>query len=334
MIQTDTQAVSTPESTTTDKKQWLVLGAAFLGWMFDGLEMGIFPLTRRRPCPARHDAGGRRSESLCRPVDRANHRHVPGRSRARWRSLWVARGSHWTGPGDDIQHSDLLDFQRPMLFRPLRFSVRRAPFNRCARHGRRMGIGGGSGHGKLWPKDKRPLLAGIIGAAANVGFVLIAVLGLRFKVSQDSWRWVMLAGAAPAVLTFFIQMFGPGIGTLEGIGEEERFRFHWRRLRARHVEDNTFGHRVRFNCTHRNVGLSAMATVLGRSIDRRQRSHRESYDPDPVRRGRHCGMYSAPGSEPALGAGLSISGFACSHLGSARISSVSSKRTTQFSWCL
>ena len=24
--------------------QWMVLVAAFLGWMFDGLEMGIFPL--------------------------------------------------------------------------------------------------------------------------------------------------------------------------------------------------------------------------------------------------------------------------------------------------
>src|SRR6476620_6219430 len=26
---------------------WLVLTAAFLGWMFDGLEMGIFPLVAR-----------------------------------------------------------------------------------------------------------------------------------------------------------------------------------------------------------------------------------------------------------------------------------------------
>src|SRR5881396_309289 len=27
--------------------QWLVLLAAFLGWMFDGLEMGVFPLVAR-----------------------------------------------------------------------------------------------------------------------------------------------------------------------------------------------------------------------------------------------------------------------------------------------
>jgi len=29
------------------RAQWLVLAAAFLGWMFDGLEMGIFPLVAR-----------------------------------------------------------------------------------------------------------------------------------------------------------------------------------------------------------------------------------------------------------------------------------------------
>src|SRR5205823_10733247 len=29
------------------RAQWLVLTAAFLGWMFDGLEMGIFPLVAR-----------------------------------------------------------------------------------------------------------------------------------------------------------------------------------------------------------------------------------------------------------------------------------------------
>ena len=35
--------------------RWLVLSAAFLGWMFDGLEMGIFPLVAR---PALRDLSG------------------------------------------------------------------------------------------------------------------------------------------------------------------------------------------------------------------------------------------------------------------------------------
>ena len=30
-----------------NRGQWLVLGAAFLGWMFDGVEIGLFPLVVR-----------------------------------------------------------------------------------------------------------------------------------------------------------------------------------------------------------------------------------------------------------------------------------------------
>src|SRR5437879_12020698 len=38
-------ALANPKSVASG--QWLVLVAAFLGWMFDGLEMGIFPLVAR-----------------------------------------------------------------------------------------------------------------------------------------------------------------------------------------------------------------------------------------------------------------------------------------------
>src|SRR5438552_12746965 len=39
-------STSLPPSVNS-RGQWLVLAAAFLGWMFDGLEMGIFPLVAR-----------------------------------------------------------------------------------------------------------------------------------------------------------------------------------------------------------------------------------------------------------------------------------------------
>src|SRR5215204_7417708 len=42
-----TQAPHSPSTTVNTRSQWLVLAAAFLGWMFDGLEMGIFPLVAR-----------------------------------------------------------------------------------------------------------------------------------------------------------------------------------------------------------------------------------------------------------------------------------------------
>src|SRR5262249_45582573 len=53
----------------------------------------------------------------------------------------------------------------------------------------------------------RAFLAGLIGAAANVGYFLIAVLGLAFP--PDAWRVLMFVGAVPALLTFFIRLFVP-----------------------------------------------------------------------------------------------------------------------------
>src|SRR5439155_24047512 len=62
---------------------------------------------------------------------------------------------------------------------------------------------------EVWDAKYRPFLAGLIGAASNVGFVLISALGATIKVDQSNWRLVVLAGAAPALLTFIIQIFVP-----------------------------------------------------------------------------------------------------------------------------
>jgi MFS transporter, SHS family, sialic acid transporter len=62
---------------------------------------------------------------------------------------------------------------------------------------------------ECWPEKYRPILAGVIGAAANVGFLLISLVGMFFAVTPDSWRWIMLAGAAPGILAFFVVMFVP-----------------------------------------------------------------------------------------------------------------------------
>src|SRR2546423_7158817 len=79
-----------------------------------------------------------------------------------------------------------------------------------------------------WPRDKRPLLAGIIGAASNTGYGLIAVTALFFKVTQDSWRWVMIAGAVPALLALGIQILVP---------ESERWRQAIKEKAARPIRE-------------------------------------------------------------------------------------------------
>src|SRR5688572_28187806 len=62
---------------------------------------------------------------------------------------------------------------------------------------------------ECWPEKWRPLLAGAIGAAANCGFFLVAAVAKAFPVTQQSWRFMFLVGAAPAILVFMIRLFVP-----------------------------------------------------------------------------------------------------------------------------
>jgi MFS family permease len=66
---------------------------------------------------------------------------------------------------------------------------------------------------EVWPSKSRPMLAGLIGAASNVGFLLIALVGLsiaRLVGSENtSWRLLMFVGATPALLTFLVRIFVP-----------------------------------------------------------------------------------------------------------------------------
>ena len=50
------------------------------------------------------------------------------------------------------------------------------------------------------PNLSRALLAGLMGAAANVGFVLLGLIGYYIAITPESWRWTLLVGGAPAVL--------------------------------------------------------------------------------------------------------------------------------------
>jgi hypothetical protein len=85
---------------------------------------------------------------------------------------------------------------------------------------------------EIWPASSRPLMAGLIGAASNVGFLLIALMGLgltkvigqldgmlramhlpeawvKALVANGGWRILLFLGAMPALLTFLIRLFVP-----------------------------------------------------------------------------------------------------------------------------
>src|SRR5690242_6000936 len=85
---------------------------------------------------------------------------------------------------------------------------------------------------EVWPNRSRAFMAGLIGAAANVGYMLVGLVGLglaavlgNFRrglesagLAQDTvdwllhnqgWRLMMMVGTLPALLTFFIRLFVP-----------------------------------------------------------------------------------------------------------------------------
>jgi MFS family permease len=190
----------------SSRAQTLTLIAAFLGWMFDGLEQGIFPLVAR---PALQDM-------LKMTSSDAEIGKWMGYITALFLVGAAAGGLAFGWLGDRIgrvraMSASILTYS---IFSGLCAFVATPWQLGSLRFVSALGMGGEWALGvalvmECWPEKHRPLLAGTIGAAANVGYVLIAVLGVYFKVTPTSWRWVMVAGAAPALLTFLIQIFVP-----------------------------------------------------------------------------------------------------------------------------
>jgi len=195
-------------ATAAADRRYLVLTAAFLGWMFGGLAMGIFPLVARPALLDMQQTSGASGDSYVG--------HWMGIITALFLLGAALGGLVFGWMGDRIGRVRTMGLailcyslftgaayfaQTPIQLGILRFIAG-------------LGIGGEWSLGvalvmEVWPEKHRPVLAGVIGAAANVGFALIGVIGIFFTVTQDSWRWVMLVGAAPAFLTLFIRLFVP-----------------------------------------------------------------------------------------------------------------------------
>ncbi len=53
---------------------------------------------------------------------------------------------------------------------------------------------------EAWPSASRPFMAGVMGTAANFGFVLLGIIGYQFAITNDNWRWVFFVGASPLLI--------------------------------------------------------------------------------------------------------------------------------------
>ncbi|MDD4868998.1 MAG: MFS transporter [Kiritimatiellae bacterium] len=189
----------------TPRAKWLVLTAAFLGWMFDGLEMGMFPVVAR---PALQELLSTTSDQQV----------------GMWMGyitalflLGAAGGGlvfGWLGDKIGRVRAMTASILVYSIFTGACYFSQEAWHLGAFRFMAALGMGGEWSLGvalvvEAWPDDKRPLMAGVVGAAANVGNALIGVVTWVFPVSAYSWRWVMLGGVTPAFLALFIIMLVP-----------------------------------------------------------------------------------------------------------------------------
>ena len=199
------------------KGRTMALVAAFLGWMFDGLEMGLFPLAGR-PALKQLLASTGGSDADIGPwfagiIAAFLIGAAAGGILFGWLGDRVGRvkAMVWSVATYSI-FSGLCGFATaPWQIGVLRFIAS-------------LGMGGEWSLGvalisEIWPAKARPLLSGLIGAAANVGFFMVGAIALllnrygktfsHFFNDAPLWRLLFIAGAVPALLTFFIRMFVP-----------------------------------------------------------------------------------------------------------------------------
>lgn len=211
----------------------MALIAAFLGWMFDGFEMGLFPLIGK---PALQDLLAQMGDpaTVSAYVDR-------------WFTVIIATflvgaatgGVFFGWLGDRIGRVKAMTYSifTYAIFTGLCGFATEAWHIAILRFIASLGMGGEWALGvalvnELWTKGNRAWVAGAIGAAANIGYLLVALLSLgmnsfvggvsnffqtlgmseatiKWLCDHQAWRFLMISGAAPAILIFLIRLFVP-----------------------------------------------------------------------------------------------------------------------------
>ncbi|WP_438479941.1 MFS transporter [Oleiharenicola lentus] len=193
---------------SSNRARNLALLAAFLGWMFDGLEMGIFPLIARPALSQMQAQAG--------IVDAGYVGYWIGNINAFF-LVGAALGGlvfGWLGDRVGRVRALSLSILCYSVFSALGYFAQTPMHLGILRFLAALGMGGEWSLGvalvmEVWPEKHRPMLAGVIGAAGNLGFALIAFVGMSFAVTQDTWRYVLLVGLTPALLTLVIRLFVP-----------------------------------------------------------------------------------------------------------------------------
>jgi len=189
---------------------WLILIVAWLGWMFDGMEMGLYSVLAR---PAMRELLNTQDDRAIGPL--------VGIMFALFLLGASVGGFIFGRLGDKIGRV------KTMIITVIIYSVFTGltaisqnawQFGACRFLGA-MGLGGEWGLGvalvmESWPNARRPVLAGLLGSSANVGFLVSSLVNLHFSeltlaiggLTLTGWRLIFCIGAIPALLTLIIRL--------------------------------------------------------------------------------------------------------------------------------
>lgn len=229
-------AANTPQPLSTTGR-YLILVTAFLGWLFAGVQLSITSLAMRDASidllahvgtldlerfNAINDAVG---DPIRQPVPTEQALLDSWNAQAGQWFAWytcallfgAAAGGYVFGRlGDRIGRSKAMAasilcyslFSGAAYFAQSPSQLLVLRFLGC------LGVGGMWPNGvalvsEAWSNLSRPVVAGVIGTAANVGIFLLSTAASYNPITPESWRWVMVVGASSALLGLFVLVAVP-----------------------------------------------------------------------------------------------------------------------------
>ncbi len=194
---------SLPTLSTTER--FSIVAAGFLGWLLAGVQLAVTSLVMREAI-----------KGLLGDAKEGVYGQWYGWLVAGF-LLGAAAGGYflgWVGDRFGRRRAMAISIAWYSLFAGLTYFVREPWHLLAARTLVGIGVGGMWPNGvalvsEAWPNMSRPMLAGVIGTAANVGIMLFSILACFVHVTPDNWRWVMLLSLTPLLLALFVAMAVP-----------------------------------------------------------------------------------------------------------------------------
>ncbi len=209
---------------------WMALIAALLGWMFDGAEMGLFSLV-----------GNAAVKNLLEKTGQEGQAGAWFGAIIATFLVGAATGGvvfGWLGDRIGRVRAMSLSVLVYALFTGFCGLARTVEELAVLRFIASLGMGGEWSLGvalvmEVWPNRSRAFMAGLIGAAANVGYLLVGIVGMvldgllaktipetlgalglsesmiTMLTAHKGWRLMMMLGTTPALLTFLFRVFVP-----------------------------------------------------------------------------------------------------------------------------